>query len=208
VVFQSYASSIEALKAAPRRRSTFNVLISGRLVPLKGFNAAVAAFAALVRETGRVGVSMTIVGSGELRESLARQVQAESVQDLVRVVPWVAQHELRDFYASASVFLYPSFEAQGLVVAEAMGAGVPVVCLEGTGPAFLAEGSGQIVPRESYSRTVQSLKERLRVLYDAHLADSMTGAYLLQAESARREYDERLDWSVVVDNICRIYERV
>ncbi len=58
----------------------------------------------------------------ELRESLG-------LRDAVEFPGWIPRKELRDFYARAWAFVYPSlFEGFGLPVVEALAAGVPAAC--------------------------------------------------------------------------------
>lgn len=203
VTFQPYAASQPEFLALPRRKPHFNVLTVGRLVPLKGFMASLEAFARFCEPLAPESVTLTIIGSGELDQRLRQRANELGLQERVRFIPWVKQSELAQFYREASVFLYPSFEAQGLVVAEAMAASVPVICLQGTGPSFLVGEAGLTVPRESFPLVVEQLTLRLQTLHGEYAHDPE--AYLQRCQRTRQEYDQRLDWDVVVTNLLRLY---
>ncbi len=75
----------------------------------------------------------------------------------------------------ASCFLFPSHEGAGMVVAEALSFGLPVVCLDNCGPGeFICENSGFAVPIGSYDNTVSALAAALSKLYqDPTLLESI-----------------------------------
>lgn len=206
IKFQTYASTIPALKMAPRRNSTFDVLIVGRLVSLKGFDAAMDAYAKFIAQYPKIKSTFTVIGSGPLADHLKEKAVMCGIHNETRFINWVDQVKLRKHYEEASVFLYPSFEAQGLVVAEAMGASLPVVCLSETGPSFIAESSGLIVDRDApYDVVVTKLAESIEVIYQEYAADAVHGKYMQRCRNTRQEYDSKLDWDVVAGNFVSDY---
>lgn len=206
VKFQTYASTIPALKIAPRRNNTFDVLIVGRLVSLKGFDAAMDAYVKFMAQYPKIKSTFTVIGSGPLVEHLKAKAVMCGILDNTRFVNWVDQVKLRKHYEEASVFLYPSFEAQGLVVAEAMGASLPVVCLSDTGPSFIAERSGLVVERTApYGTIVNKLAESLGIVYEEYIEDAVHGKYMQRCKAARDEYDNKLDWDIVAKNFASDY---
>lgn len=74
---------------------------------------------------------LKLVGGGPLKEELQKLV---SENDRIILSEWLSYNELPDLYASASFFILPSlFEPWGLVVNEAMSAGLPVALSEQCG---------------------------------------------------------------------------
>jgi glycosyltransferase involved in cell wall biosynthesis len=100
------------------------ILSVGRLVREKDHKSLVAAFAALAPEFP--DWDLRIVGEGELRAPLERQVMACGLQDRVALpgsTPAIAEE-----YARAQIYVQSAlYESFGLVVAEAQGYGLPVV---------------------------------------------------------------------------------
>lgn len=111
----------------PARRVSdgpLRLLTVARLVPGKGHALLLEALASL-RERG-IETATTFVGEGPEREALA-QLAGELRLD-VRLAGAVGQDELGAFYEDAELFCLPTFaEGLGVVLLEAMAAGLPVV---------------------------------------------------------------------------------
>jgi glycosyltransferase involved in cell wall biosynthesis len=119
---------IDAERFSPpaRRRieGPLRILTVARLVPGKGHAVLLEALASL-RERG-IDTVTTFVGDGPEREPLER-LAAELRLD-VRLAGAVGQDELGAYYEEAQVFCLPTFaEGLGVVLLEAMAAGLPVV---------------------------------------------------------------------------------
>ena len=98
---------------------------AGRLLGLKGVQFAVAAVG-ILRSRG-LDVSLTIIGSGPMRQPLQQQAECLGVGDRVAFVEHMPQDELFRRYAAAHAFVFPSLrDAGGNVVQEALSAGLPV----------------------------------------------------------------------------------
>jgi glycosyltransferase involved in cell wall biosynthesis len=76
-------------------------------------------------------VRVAFVGDGPHRAALAGRAQRLGLAARVRFVGALPPAALPDVYASADAFVFPSTtETQGLVLAEALAAGLPVVAAE------------------------------------------------------------------------------
>ena len=74
---------------------------------------------------------LLLVGSGPLLDTLRAQARADGLETAVHFVGDVPHDELPGYYAAADAFTFPSVtETQGLVLAEAFGAGLPVVAID------------------------------------------------------------------------------
>ncbi len=100
------------------------ILAVGRLVPEKGFDRLIDAWARIAHDT--CGWRVRIVGDGPLRASLLTQARDAGVSDSVEVLPAVA--DIAQHYARASIYCLPSRrESFGLVLIEAKAYALPVV---------------------------------------------------------------------------------
>ena len=110
-------------------------LFAGRIQPLKAPDVLLHAVGVLLdrdpslRDRLVVPVVGGPSGSGlEHPESLAQLADSLGISDVVRFVPPVAQSELREWYAAATVVCVPSYnESFGLVAVEAQATGTPVI---------------------------------------------------------------------------------
>jgi 1,2-diacylglycerol 3-alpha-glucosyltransferase len=101
-------------------------LYVGRLAPEKNLEALVRTFAA-ARIRGSQS-SLVLVGDGPLRPRLERQVQEAGLGPYVRFAGLKSTAEILPYYAFAHAFVLPSRqEPWGLVVNEALAAGLPVI---------------------------------------------------------------------------------
>ena len=73
-------------------------------------------------------VELTIIGTGQYKEKLQSLAGSLGINDRVRFVGYVSNQELPTFYRSVDAFILPSeTESFGLVFAEAMSCGLPIL---------------------------------------------------------------------------------
>jgi glycosyltransferase involved in cell wall biosynthesis len=116
--------------AEPSDGGPVRVLAVGRLVPEKNFGGLIEALA----ELSPGEAELHVVGTGPLEGEL-RDLAAQRGVD-ARFSGYVAPDALPAHYAAADAFVLPStFEPFGVVVREAVAAGLPIVCSRTTGAA-------------------------------------------------------------------------
>jgi 1,2-diacylglycerol 3-alpha-glucosyltransferase len=102
------------------------VLCVGRLAREKNVELALAALAATEPQ-----LRLALVGDGPLRRRLEVESARLGIAERVRFAGPVQPAEMPDVYAAADVLLFPSIsETQGLVLVEALAAGLPVVAVD------------------------------------------------------------------------------
>lgn len=128
---------------------------------------------------------LLVAGEGPASASLHARVEALRLRDSVRFVGYLDRaRELKDCYAAADCFVFASrTETQGLVLLEAMAAGLPVVALSAMGTRdILAPGLGCLTPSDS---VVDFGAATVRVVRDA----------VLRGKLAREARDYAQEWS-------------
>ena len=188
-------SSAPPLPGYPRGGKT--VLFLGRFEePRKGMEVLLGALPALVKSFP--DIQLLIVGRGD--EDDLRGEAGEHAGHL-RFLGEVSDAEKASALRSADVYCAPNTggESFGIVLVEAMAAGTPVVA--SNLDAFrrvLADGrAGCLVPVEDPTALADAL---VAVLAD----DALRHRYITAAAKEVRRYD----WSVVADDILRVYETV
>ncbi len=122
-------------------------LFVGRVAHEK--NIAFLIDALRVALVNRPDLLLLITGEGPATAALRQRAEQAGVAGNVRFLGYLdRQHELPDCYAAADVFAFASrTETQGLVLLEAMAAGLPAIALSAMGTAdILDAGRGCIVP--------------------------------------------------------------
>ncbi len=172
------------------------VLFIGRFDPRNGVSHAIRAFT-ILRGT-RDDVRLVIVGDGPMRPLVERLVPKALREDVVfagRV------NRLRPRYlASADVLCSPcSLASFGMVVLEAMSAGVPVVATRLPGFARVMRDGVDGLMIERFDDEAAFALDLARVLDDRELAARMG------ARGRQRAIDQ-FSWPTVVDRLEDLYE--
>jgi glycosyltransferase involved in cell wall biosynthesis len=119
-------------------RETRLVLVAGRLAPEKNVELVPAVLGALPAE-----YHVAFVGEGALRDRLASAALRGGVGARICFAGALAPADMPDVYASADVLLFPSIsESQGLVLVEALAAGLPVVAADAPQTREVLDGAG------------------------------------------------------------------
>ncbi|WP_298012491.1 glycosyltransferase [uncultured Castellaniella sp.] len=169
------------------------LLTAGRLVQEKNHAGLLRVFTLLAGR--RPDVDLWIAGDGPLRDRLQRQCAELGLGDRVRFLG--AREDVPDLMRAADVFVLPShYEGFGLVVAEAMASGAPVVATDAGGVAEVMDGTGFLVPAGDEDAL-------LRALDSAFSLDESSRAAM--AAAARRRAED-LDIERTVDVWLRIYQ--
>jgi len=137
------------------------LLYVGRLAREKNVTFLVDAVMHVLRE--RPGVDFAMVGEGPLKDDIREQVGASRLASRIHIVGGVSFEEVRDYYAAADIMTFASkTETQGLVVGEAMAAGLPVVAVRATGVSeFIASGEDGFLVDENPGAFVRTLSALL-----------------------------------------------
>lgn len=147
----------------------FNILSIGRFVSLKGFDVTIKSFARFLSNFPArdwKNFQLTLVGKGPTLPYLEQLIEEAGITDVVKVIDWVERRQLQIIYEAADVFLFPSHEGAGMVVAEAMSYGLPVVCFDNCGPGeFTNSHCGLTIPYQSYEVSVSAFADALMKLY-------------------------------------------
>jgi glycosyltransferase involved in cell wall biosynthesis len=121
-----------APRAEGARTGPMQLLAVGAIVPRKAYDALVLALAAHATSDWRLAIVGPTDRSAEALASLREAIDGTGLGDRVTLVGPVRQERLADYYAAADVFLMPSlYEGYGMVLAEAMARGLPIVCTTG-----------------------------------------------------------------------------
>jgi phosphatidylinositol alpha-mannosyltransferase len=173
------------------------VLFVGRLEPRKGLPYLVRAFLRLKPAFPRL--RLLVVGRDDRRQQQRAMalVPPRLRPDLV-FVGAVPQADLPSYYASADVFCAPSLggESFGIVLAEAMAVGLPVVCSDIGGYRDLVrdDREGLLVP----PRDPGALATALGALLDNPARRAAMG-------EAARTAAARYAWEVVAAEVAEVY---
>lgn len=170
------------------------VLFVGRVAEGKGVDVLLDAFARLRGPVPEARLAVVGPDYGA-RAALEARARGLGLAETVRFLGAVADDALPGLYASAAAFCLPSrYEAFGIVLAEAMAAGVPVVATDAGAIAEVLGGAGIVVPVDD----AEALARGLRTL----LSDARAAAALREAGTRRAA---AFGWKGILDRLERVY---
>jgi glycosyltransferase involved in cell wall biosynthesis len=174
------------------------LLAVARLTEQKGLSYLNRAVAELKAQNSLVHCS--IVGDGPLRESLESEIKQLNLQEQVELLGFRDHDALRLLYQRADIFVSTSiYEPFGLVVLEAMAAGLPVVAFQTGGiPEIIAtEKFGRLVPPCDLLKLNRTIAE---LIESAHLRKKL-------GEAGKKRAKTFL-WPEIVAHLKTIYQEI
>ena len=145
------------------KKSTQNnkvILCAGRIEYRKGMDLLLKAFAKI---ENKYEWKINIIGNGEMEKELKELALKLHINDLINFIPF--NNNIKEYMINSSIYAMSSRgEGFGLVVTEALEAGLPVVSFKTTGPSEIIETQkcGELVECfdiDKYSNALQNLME-------------------------------------------------
>jgi phosphatidylinositol alpha-mannosyltransferase len=178
------------------RDSSVNVLFVGRLEKRKGLPDLLRAYEYLQQRVPRS--RLIVVGDGPLRGKVESFISSHRLENVV-MAGYVPDEVLPRYYGSADIACFPATggESFGLVLLEAMAAGLPVVATEI--PGYLS-----VVEAGTDSLTVRPKSPgELGVALTVLAQDAMLRRRLGQAALAKAQ---RYSWRTVAAQVIEVYQ--
>ena len=185
------ASSSTLPSPYPNDPALFHVLFAARLVRDKGPDLFVKAAIGLPQD-----IHMHVIGSGGEESLLRKLIEENKLATQVHLHGWKPREELLAFFRHASLFIHPCRwpEPFGLVVVEALRAGLPIVATEDTGAAWAAGEAGVTFKKDD----VDELRKHILFFYNNPAACSeyskkaLARAHFFDADVVASQYVEML----------------
>jgi phosphatidylinositol alpha-mannosyltransferase len=189
--FSDRGRPVEGLPAGPK------ILWVNRLDPQKGFEIMLRVFEQLASDIGEV--HLLVAGDGRDRV-LLRSLSGDLRSRILRLGT-VPHEALPRYHAAADVFVSPATgqESFGIVLVEAMAAGVPVVAsdIEGYREVVRDGVDGLLVPPNDPNALAAAIR---RVLSEPELAAAL--------KAAGRSRAQAFSWQAVAPRLEAVYDRV
>lgn len=177
------------------------ILSVGRLHSIKRVDIIIRAMSFLIDAYGVKNATVIFVGDGPEKDRLLQLTRDLRLTAFVKFVGHVPQEEIADYYHCCDIFAFHStYETFGLVLAEAMACGKPVVStLAGAIPEVVnhKETGLLVAPNdpESFAQALNAL------LSDEPAAKAM-------GEQGRRKALQRYEWRTICSQYLDLYNTV
>ena len=204
-IFPSVGSESHG-KPSETRNDQFTVLSVGRFVPLKGFDIVIKSFQLFfssLNEDERKKINLIIVGKGPEEVFLRSLAHKIGISGSITFINWVERDKLSNLYLTAKVFFFPSHEGAGMVVAEALSFGLPVLCFDNYGPGeFVDQNCGVKIAYSTYEQSIRDFAGALRNLYlNRNMIDALSAG-------AIDRFQKVFDWEKKGTFLQKIYNEV
>jgi glycosyltransferase involved in cell wall biosynthesis len=179
-----------------------NLLYFGRIIRCKGLDTLIKAVSLLEKEDS--DFNLKIVGDGPYRKECERLATALDVRNINFAGP-VLPTQIKQELAQADVFILPSrivgtsFEAWGLVINEALSAGLPIVTTYQNGAShdLVVHGRNGFIcapddPLALYNTLVSCTK----------------GEFIRMGKESRKIYDDKNSFSTMADGFSNAIDHV
>lgn len=171
---------------------------AGRLSPEKNLDFLTQAVAGFLKAEPKA--HFFVVGRGPSMRGMRRFFMAEKVLDRVHFTGMRRGQNLVDAYHAMNVFVFASqSETQGMVVTEAMGAGVPVIAVDAPGVREVVRDgeNGLLLAREDAAKFTKAMRSfsklslrRRKKMIQAALATALEFSMEKSADKISRFYEQ------------------
>lgn len=190
----------------PKENDDFTILSAGRFISLKGFDITIRSYAKFyntLNEDEKKKTQLILVGSGPLENKLKYIIEEEGIAQSTKIINWIPHTEMKNIYEKASAFLFPSYEGAGMVVAEAMSYGLPVVCWKNAGPGeFVHPNSATSINYTEYDLAIKEFSQIIyRLFSDSNFRSEEKMKVLYQ-------YREKFNWSLRGESLQEVYQKI
>lgn len=180
----------------------FRLISIGNLLHLKGFHLGLAAFAKSLNDIAPA--EYWLIGDGPERDDLEKLVNDLDLNEQVKFFGSLPRSKTLQKLGEASILLHPSMHDSGAIVcAEAMGAGLPVICLKLGGPALqVTSETGFAIEAETPEQVVDDLANVIiRLSNDEDMLRHM-------GDAGRERVGKVFNWESKGEYISNLYDEV
>lgn len=176
-----------------------DLVLWGRMEEQKGISELLHALKEVVERVPEV--QLHLIGEGNMTGSYRQEASDLGVRDRVTFHGWMDVSAIQQFISKCAVGVFPSrIESFGLSMAEAMGAGLPIIASRvGALPEFIEDGvTGALVPPANVSALARAIIEKLEnPIHAQSLADA-----------GRETIRQRFSWDQAAEQMTEIYQSV
>lgn len=192
-------NAVETARFA-RNDDVFRMLYVGRIIPSKGLALIIHAMAKLSYKN----LHLTVYGKGSYALEYRRMAENLELADQITWEGFVPNRKLVHAYCQADAFVFPSLkEPTGIALTEAMTAGLPILCANVGGPAFLVgEDCGIKIPVVSKEQMVSDLAKAINRLMENPAERTLMG------RNAQERAITEFSWGAVIKKMIRVYNEV
>lgn len=169
------------------------ILTVARLIERKGIEYLIDAVSKLKLRIPEL--SLTVVGSGNMKSVLEEQAKEKMNSDSIRFLGEIPHNELAAIYSSHDIFVLPSLnEGMSNALLEAMASGLPIITTFTGGSKELLNGNAVLIEKGSSESILEALNA---IVYDTEK--------LIRMKDLSVERSRRFSWSKTTQEYIDFY---
>lgn len=200
VLFNQIATDVH--KKTDKNNNGFNVLFIGRGLLIKNYLTVLDAFKFCIENTmlSNEEFSISFVGVGKkAKNKLLNRALELNIEQYLSVHEWVEFENIEQYYFDANVFCFPSYEGAGMVIAEALSYGIPVITIDRNGAAHeLTDNCAFVIDSSDKYEMIKGISNAITSLINDN------NKYKLMCDAAYNHTEKKLSWdakSIAISNI-------
>jgi len=193
----------ENLNYRPKVHSkNIQVICVGRMNYWKGFIYAVKGFHYYLNDGGKG--TLELYGEGTEKDEIEKYIKANRLENSIFVRGFVDNMEIKKKMEHSNILLHPSFREGGSwSIMEAMSYGLPVICLNTSGPKdMVTESGGILIAFDSPIQVCEDIGKGLLEL------SKNKEKYLQLSSNAHNRILNEYSWSRRKDQISEVYQDI
>ena len=157
-----------------------------------------------MNEEAKKKTKLVLVGQGDYKKNVFNWIAENKIENAVEVVEWMPREQLKKVYEEAAVFLFPSHEGAGMVVAEAMSCDMPVLCWNNFGPGEITHPDSKLKVNygDDYESSIDEFANKLAQLF----ADAIF--YKQEQTLTHQRFQDLLKWNIRGEQLKKIYDNI
>jgi glycosyltransferase involved in cell wall biosynthesis len=191
-----------AARARGSGDAILHILAVGSVVPRKAYDVLIEALAPLKTLPWRLDIAGAIDRSPETVKLIERMIEANGFTGRIRLLGPVAEQRLLDLYDRADLFVLSShYEGYGMVLAEALARGLPIVTTTGGAAADTVPDGAALKAEPGSPRALAWTLGR--AIDDANIRKGIADAAWAAAQSLPRWEDTARRIAGVIQEVAR-----
>ena len=201
VISESAMPDVKFIKNIKKSLNNFQILCIGRMIHGKGYDYALKGFYDFLLKGGKG--KLIFLGDGPEKKKLSFFVKKNKISEYVEFRGFVGHEQVVKILEKSHILLHPSFREGGSwSIMEAMSYGLPVICLNTSGPKDMVSDTGVLIDLTDPKHVVKDISKALGLLYeDKELY------YKLSKKAANRIKNE-YNWGKRREQIKKVYDGV
>ena len=182
------------------KKENIEILFVGRLVKIKAVHLAVLAFNDFLQNNKNTDARFTIIGGGPETDNIQKLIKNLNLEENIELISWIDKSKLIDYYLRSSLFVFPSYEGGGAVVAEALSCSVPVI--------LNSEGGASQIVNDSCSIKINHSKDIEKMISDYSIAMSkilFSEDYESYCMNSRLIFKNEIQWNAKGLKLAEMY---